>query len=204
MDGKEQFSKPLGAAGREVMQLMNEHHVPLWNAALEHLPKAMDGSVLDVGCGGGGFLRKLSERYPYAMLFGIDLSEDAVRMTSEVDSDLVESGSLELAVGSVDGLPYDDGAFDMATAIETYFFWPDQGKGIAEMSRVLSPGGVLMVASELRLGGDDEAEILEKCGEYGMRLLRDEEMLEIMDHCELDAECFIVGPGVLYRGVKRF
>lgn len=204
MEDKKQFSKPLGAAGREVMEQMNEHHVPLWNEALARMPKAMDGSVLDVGCGGGGFLRKLSERYPYAMLFGIDLSEDAVRMTSEVGSDLVESGSLELAVGSAESLPYEDGAFDMATAIETYFFWPDLEEGVSELSRVLSPGGVLMIASELRLGGDDEAEVLEKCGEYGMRLLSDEGMLETMDRCGLDAECFIVGPGVLYRGVKRF
>ncbi len=204
MEDKKQFSKPLGAAGREVMEQMNEHHVPLWNEALARMPKAMDGSVLDVGCGGGGFLRKLSERYPYAMLFGIDLSEDAVRMTSEVGSDLVESGSLELAVGSAESLPYEDGAFDMATAIETYFFWPDLEKGVSELSRVLSPGGVLMIASELRLGGDDEEEVLEKCGEYGMRLLSDEGMLETMDRCGLDAECFIVGPGVLYRGVKRF
>lgn len=204
MEDKKQFSKPLGAAGREVMEQMNEHHVPLWNEALARMPKAMDGSVLDVGCGGGGFLRKLSVKYPYAMLFGIDLSEDAVQMTSEVGSDLVESGSLELAVGSAESLPYEDGAFDMATAIETYFFWPDLEKGVSELSRVLSPGGVLMIASELRLGGDDEAEVLEKCGEYGMRLLSDEEMLETMDRCGLDAECFIVGPGVLYRGVKRF
>ncbi len=204
MEDKKQFSKPLGVAGRAVMEQMNEHHVPLWNEALARMPKAMDGSVLDVGCGGGGFLRKLSERYPYAMLFGIDLSEDAVQMTSEVDSDLMESGSLELAMGSAESLPYEDGAFDMATAIETYFFWPDLEKGLSELSRVLSPGGILMIASELRLGGDDEAEVLEKCGEYGMRLLSDEEMLETMDRCGLDAECFIVGPGVLYRGVKRF
>ena len=199
-----QFSKPTGEDGRKVMLCMNEHHVPLWKEALAKLPKNFDGAVLDVGCGGGGFLRMLSEKYPFSVLFGVDISEDAVAMTSEVDSDLLAEGSLELKIGSVDALPFDDASFDMLTAIETYFFWPDPEKGMEEISRVVSPGGIVMIASEIRLGGDDEEDVLGKCSEYGMKLIPDDEMLGMMDRNGFDAECFVVGPGVLYRGVKRF
>ena len=67
---KAQFRNPRGDDGRKVLESMNDHHVPLWDFCLSKLPKSMDGAVLDVGCGGGGFLRRLSERYPFAMLFG--------------------------------------------------------------------------------------------------------------------------------------
>ena len=102
---KDQYRGPQGEGGRTVLLRMNEHHVPLWDECLSHLPSDLDGSVLDVGCGGGGFLRRLSERYPYAMLFGMDISEDALSMTADVNAEVVSSGGLELHLASVDSLP---------------------------------------------------------------------------------------------------
>ena len=56
---KAQFRNPQGVEGRKVLESMNDHHVPLWDFCLSKLPKSIDGAVLDVGCGGGGFLRRL-------------------------------------------------------------------------------------------------------------------------------------------------
>ena len=140
-----QFSNPEGEDGRRTMEHMNEHHAPLWDFCLSNMPKAMDGSILDIGCGGGGFLKRMSERYPFAMFYGVDISEDAIAMTSEVCSGLMAQGALDLAHGSVEDLPYGDSSFDMVTAIETYFFWPDLRQGISEAVRVLSPGGILVI-----------------------------------------------------------
>lgn len=201
---KDQYRGPQGEGGRTVLLRMNEHHVPLWDECLSHLPSDLDGSVLDVGCGGGGFLRRLSERYPYAMLFGMDISEDALSMTADVNSEVVSSGGLELHLASVDSLPFGDGSFDMVTAMETYFFWPDLQAGLRELARVVSPGGILAVGSELRYGSGDDSDIDAKCEEYGMRLVRDGEMLSMMDACRFDAEAFVGEHGVLYRGVRRF
>ena len=201
---KTQFRNPQGDEGRKVLESMNDHHVPLWDFCLSKLPKSMDGAVLDVGCGGGGFLRRLSERYPFAMLFGVDISGDALEMTMSVNSDTYESGGLELHQASVDSLPFQEGSFDMVTAMETYFFWPDFDRGVGEISRVLSPGGVLAIGSELRYGGGDDERVDSMCAEYGMRILRDEEILSILDSYEIDAEAIPGEYGVLYRGVKRF
>ena len=200
----QQYRKPVGEDGRTVLEGMNEHHRPLWDFCLSPRPKSMDGSILDVGCGGGGFLRRLSERYPYATLQGADISEESLRMTSEVDADLVSDGTLGLCLASVDGLPFDDGSFDMVTAMETYFFWPDLGKGLAEISRILSPGGVLAIGSELRYGSGDDAGVDAMCREYGMSIVRDDEMLSMLDSVGIDADIFIGDHGVLYRGSKRF
>ena len=198
-----QFRRPEGEDGRKVLESMNDHHVPLWTFCLDRLPRSMDGAVLDVGCGGGGFLSRLSERYPYAMLFGADVSEEALGMTAEVNADLCEAGGLELHLASVDSLPFADGSFDMVTAMETYFFWPDPEAGIREIARVLSPGGVIAVGSELRYGDGDDGSVDEMCQRYGMRIVPDREILGIMDSAGIDAEALPGEHGVLYRGVKR-
>lgn len=199
-----QFRKPEGDDGRKVLESMNDHHVPLWTFCLDRLPKSIDGSILDVGCGGGGFLSRLAGRYPYAMLFGVDISEDALRMTMDVNAGTYESGGLELHLASVDSLPFAEGSLDMVTAMETYFFWPDLRAGLKEVSRVLSPGGVLAIGSELRYGSGDDARVDEMCQTYGMRLVRDDEMLSILDEIGIDAEAISGEHGVLYRGDKRF
>lgn len=199
MDEKEQCRRPTGELGRKVLDGMNSHHVPLWNEALSRMPEHA-GSVLDIGCGGGGFLRKLRGRYPGAELHGIDISEDAVAMTSETNAG---DERLQLRVASVESLPFGDGSFDAVTAMETYFFWPDAEQGLREASRVLSPGGTLVVASEVGLGGDDEEDVLGICEEYGMTLLPDDEIIRIMDDAGLDAEAFRTDPGVVYIGKKR-
>ena len=198
-----QFRRPEGEDGRKVLESMNDHHVPLWTFCLDRLPRSMDGAVLDVGCGGGGFLSRLSERYPYAMLYGVDVSEEALGMTAEVNSEAVGSGGLELHLASVDSLPFADGSFDMVTAMETYFFWPDLEAGIREIARVLSPGGVIAVGSELRYGDGDDGRVDEMCQRYGMRIVPDREILGIMDSAGIDAEALPGEHGVLYRGVKR-
>lgn len=198
-----QFRKPEGEDGRTVLERMNEHHAPLWDFCLDRMPKAFDGSVLDIGCGGGGFLRRLSVRYPYAMLFGVDISEEALRMTAEVDSDLVSSGGLELHRASVDDLPFGDGSFDMVTAMETYFFWPDFAAGVGEISRVMSPGGVLAIGSELRYDGTNDPMVDDMCQTYGMRILRDDEIVSVLESNGFAVRVTPGEHGVLYRGVKR-
>lgn len=201
---RKQFSRPEGDEGRAVLESMNSHHVPLWEFCLSELPKSVDGAILDVGCGGGGFLRRLSERYPFAMLFGVDISTEALAMTSEVNSEVVDQGGLELHEASVEDLPFEEGSFDMVTAMETYFFWPDLARGISEISRVVSPGGVVAIGCELRYDGSNDSEIDGKCREYGMRIVRDGEMIRIMDEAGIDAEAIPGEHGVLYRGTKRF
>ena len=176
-----QFSKPEGEEGRRTLEHMNEHHSRLWDFCLSHMPKATDGSVLDIGCGGGGFIRRMSEKYPYAMFYGIDISEESVRMTSEVDADLISQGALKVSIGDVSSIPFADGSLDMVTAMETYFFWPDLEKGISEAHRVLSEGGVFVIGSEMQANPGDEGFIEETLRECGARLRYDSDITKMME-----------------------
>ncbi|MBE6514410.1 MAG: class I SAM-dependent methyltransferase [Candidatus Methanomethylophilaceae archaeon] len=187
-----QYSKPEGEEGRLTLEHMNEHHARLWDFCLSHMPKAMDGSVLDVGCGGGGFIRKLSERYPYALFYGLDISEESVGMTLELNSDLVDQGALKATVGDVCGIPYADASFDMVTAMETYFFWPDLEKGMSEAHRVLSEGGMFVIGSEMQANPGDEAFMEESLRECGCRLRYDSDIIAMMETAGFSVRTFSV------------
>ena len=200
---RSQCRKPIGEDGRKVLVRMNEHHVPLWEFCLERLPASVDGPILDIGCGGGGFLSRLSARYPDAGFAGVDISEDSLAVTREMNEGLVGSGRLDLQLASVDDLPFGDGSFAMVTAIETYFFWPDLRAGLAEIARVLTPGGILAIGAEERFGAgrDDIVERINR--EYGARMIPDGEILSLLDSVGMDARAIPGEPGVLYLAVKR-
>lgn len=199
-----QFRNPAGDEGLMVLREMNEHHVPLWDWCLSGMPKAADGSLLDIGCGGGGFLRRLSQKYPYSSLWGLDISPDALKMTGEVNSDLVDDGSLTLVQASVDDLPFDNGSFDLVTAMETYFFWPDLKRSISEIARVLTDGGMLFIGSEMRLTEDNREEMERASADYGTKLVTDDEMVAAIEAAGLEPRVIADDNGkwAMYVGMK--
>lgn len=143
-----QCRKPTGDRGFEVAEGMNVHHEPLWRWGLSQLQAEACGSLLDVGCGGGRVLQLLAERFPAARLSAIDYSAEMVAMSRRVNSGLIDSGRLQILQASVSRLPFDDESFDLATAFETSYFWPDLEADLREVRRVLKRGGTLIVVNE--------------------------------------------------------
>ncbi len=203
---RKQYRKPEGEDGRAVLVGMNEHHVPLWDWCIGFLPRSIDGAVLDIGCGGGGFMSRLINRYPYAMFFGADVSEEALSMTMSVNSGTYDEGGLELHQASVDDLPFEDGTIDIVTAMETYFFWPDLSAGLREIARVLSAGGLVAIGSEMQLRGDNRDEMEMASELYGTRLVEDDEMIRLMDEAGFDVTVRTNPDNswVLFVGTRRF
>jgi SAM-dependent methyltransferase len=113
--------------------------------------------VLDVGCGGGGAIRKLSVMIPDVEIHGIDYSADSIRVASETNRELVVQGRVRLEQGAVSRLPYHDGFFDAAYAIESHYFWPHLVSDLQELHRVLSSGGQLVLGGGAYLGGRNDA-----------------------------------------------
>lgn len=91
--------------------------------------------VLDAGCGNGRPLALLEERRCTAV--GLDLS---FGMATSVHHPRV-------AVGNVQDLPFPDGAFDAAAAFMMLYHVPDQERAVAELRRVVRPGGVVVATT---------------------------------------------------------
>jgi ubiquinone/menaquinone biosynthesis C-methylase UbiE len=147
-DDHDQFMCPHGERGNDILRLMNEHHRPLAEWMISKLPQIGPDRILDIGCGGGMLISILGKEFPESEIEGIDISEESIRISSETNKDLIYGGRCRLAVASVEDLPYGDRTFDLVTAVETYFFWPDLDHDISEAVRVLSDGGCLVIAAE--------------------------------------------------------
>ena len=91
--------------------------------------------ILDVGCGTGANLLMLSK---YGDAEGVDVSEDALAFCRE-------RGLENVKLGAAEELPYDDGTFDLVTALDVVEHLDDDLAGLREMRRVLRPGGRVLL-----------------------------------------------------------
>jgi SAM-dependent methyltransferase len=152
-----QCRKPTGWAGRLVARGMNRSHSRLTDWGLTHVSVGERSTILDVGCGGGATISKLAGLARLAKVYGIDYSEASVRVAGRTNRGLIDAGRAEVRHGSVSAMPYPEGLFDLVTAIETHYFWPDLPNDMREVLRVLKPGGQLIVmGGECKGGRHDE------------------------------------------------
>ena len=143
-----QCGRPTGEIGRIVALEMNESHYGLWEWGLSHITIPDNADILDAGCGGGGAIKLLHKLNANCRICGIDISEDMVTLTGEVNADLVKEGTVKLRCSSVSEMPYSDNMFDMVTAFETDYFWDDIPGALGEILRVLTPGGSFVIVDE--------------------------------------------------------
>ena len=104
--------------------------------------------MLDIGCGGGATLKRLLKRSRGAQAYGIDISQESVAKARKVNAKLLDK-QVFVCQGSAEKLPYEDGKFDLVTAVETVYFWPNLPECMKEVSRVLKPGGKFAIMVEV-------------------------------------------------------
>lgn len=143
-----QCRQPTGVFGRCIARGMNVGHSRLWDWGLGHVFVPPEASILDIGCGGGKVIRKLAGDIPGSRVWGIDYSEDMVRMSRSVNRTFIRAGRVEVNRGCVSDLPFPEDMFDLVTAFETCYFWPAMIDDLMEVRRVLKPGGTLLMTNE--------------------------------------------------------
>jgi len=166
-----QYKCPTGLQGKEVAAMMNRRHLALTTWGLKHVRIEPDFVILDVGCGGGKTISRLARRAFQGKVYGIDCSADMVNYSSEFNRKLVAENRVKVVHGSVEKMLFKDQFFDLVTAIETYYFWPDITEAFREMMRVLKVGGHLLIISEMIKDGMYEEENAETIAKTSVRLL---------------------------------
>ena len=143
-----QCRKPTGLLGKSVGMNMNIGHGELWQWGLSHISINLDAFILDVGCGGGKAVQKLARIATNGKIYGVDYSQEMVQLAQKVNKKFIQNEHVEILYGSVSSLPFASNTFDLVTAFETYYFWPNLIDDLEEIKRVLKPGGTLLMTNE--------------------------------------------------------
>jgi ubiquinone/menaquinone biosynthesis C-methylase UbiE len=104
--------------------------------------------VLDIGCGTGVFATRLREAFPDFEIYGIDLVADMIKVGQSRWR--MHSEHLLPVQADSERLPFGPGSFDMVTCANSFHHYPRQHRAVAEMRRVLKPGGRLMIVDGYR------------------------------------------------------
>jgi ubiquinone/menaquinone biosynthesis C-methylase UbiE len=97
----------------------------------ELMEQAQPSSLLDVGCGEGVLVHRWAQRLPEARIVGIDLVEESIQAGWAER----QAPNLEYRTMPAENLPFADGEFALATAIEVLEHVPDPEHTLAEMAR---------------------------------------------------------------------
>jgi arsenite methyltransferase len=138
-----QLSRPTGFFGRIMGRLMNRHNAKLNAYAVRQLDLTPSDRILEIGFGGGVTLPSLIAGA--AFVGGVDRSREMVRRAKARFSEAVSAGRAIFREGNVEELPFEVSSFGKVCTVNTVYFWSSLDAGFAEIHRVLSPGGRVVV-----------------------------------------------------------
>jgi SAM-dependent methyltransferase len=175
-----QYRCPNGFLGRNVAANMNKRHYDLTTWGLKHVNLKLHSVILDVGCGGGKTISRLAKRAFIRKVYGIDYSEDMVDFSRQVNKKFVASNRVEIVSSTVEKTGFKDDFFDLVTAIETYYFWPNLPEAFQEIKRILKKGGYLLIINEMVMDGLYEVVNSEIIAKTHVQLVPLQEMQRIL------------------------
>lgn len=171
---------PQGELGEELIDNMNINHEGLAQWGVSNLDISKNSIILDIGCGGGVNVKRflgLTDNKVY----GIDYSKLSVKRSTELNRTEIENGRCEIKQESVSEMSFENESFDIITAFETVYFWPDIKNDFKEVNRVLKDNGIFLICNEALPKENDERqkefiELLE-CNIYS-----EEELIENLNN----------------------
>ncbi len=134
-----QFARPQGAAGRFlVAPLLDWTGGPMMEAAFAALDPWAGEAILDLGVGGGALSRRLAGAG--VVVTGVDPSDIAIARARRRTG-----GKATFLEGRGEAIPLPFASMDKAASVNTVYFWPALAPVMAELARVLRPGGRLVL-----------------------------------------------------------
>ncbi len=116
-------------------------------AALEMMRLTGKERILDVACGTGELERRILEHFPHQPICGVDVSQ---HMLNLAQAKLAQYPHLEFKQADSRHLPQDRGSFDLVVTCSAFHYMREPEKVLAEISRVLVPGGRFIIVDWCR------------------------------------------------------
>ena len=148
-----QTRKPNGFLGKMMLKGMNMGHAKLSDFGISTLPDREFFNIAELGCGGGRNIDALLKKYNKAQVVGVDYSPLSVEKAKEFNAN--NMSRCEIKQGDVSNLELDKDKFDLATAFETVYFWPNIEKCFKNVYDILKDKGCFLIVNELE--GEDES-----------------------------------------------
>lgn len=143
--------KAPGVPGRRVGiavgEQLNKTNASAYKAAYQNLGPEPGDYILEVGFGNGHLVPEVLALAAETKYSGIDISEEMVREATRFNAEAVADGRVRVQVASSAAMPLENASLDRALALNTIYFWEAPEKDLAEIRRVLRPGGRLVLGA---------------------------------------------------------
>ena len=141
-----QSRRPDGLIGRMFMgPYLDRANRRINSLVYDELSTRAGQRILEIGFGGGELLFRLAADLGAGRIDGVELSPTMIAAAARRARRLRGAVRVELHRGGVEALPFADASFDRACSVHTVYFWSSLEDGLREISRVLKPGGRLVL-----------------------------------------------------------
>jgi ubiquinone/menaquinone biosynthesis C-methylase UbiE len=128
--------------------VMNHGDHPTNRMTVELAELAPDDVVVDVGCGSGEAVREAAQRLTRGRVIGVDPSPAMLRFARELTKEHERQPRIEFREAPAEKLPVPDNTATVVLVINSLHHWQDVDAGLAEVLRILKPGGRLFLGDE--------------------------------------------------------
>jgi ubiquinone/menaquinone biosynthesis C-methylase UbiE len=130
---------------------MEQHHLDITEKTIRLMNLRPGERILDLGCGSGWATRLLARMVGegpegFGQVIGVDVSDEMIRVAR---ADSKDFDNVMFVWGSATQIPWEENFFDKVLSIESFYYWPDQERGLAELFRVMAPKGRLFILINL-------------------------------------------------------
>lgn len=145
---REEFNRWAEAGRGEEME---NHHLYITEQTVRHMGLRPGERVLDLGCGTGWATRLLARLVAdgpagFGQVVGLDVADEMIRRAREQSQDF---DNVMYVWGPADKIPWEENYFDKVLSVESFYYYPDQERALAELFRVMAPHGKLFILINL-------------------------------------------------------
>jgi ubiquinone/menaquinone biosynthesis C-methylase UbiE len=130
---------------------MERHHLDITGKTVGLMDLRPGDRVLDLGCGSGWATRLVARLVAdgpegFGQVVGVDVSDQMIRQARAASKDFE---NILYVWGSAQQIPWEENFFDKMLSVESFYYYPDQERALAELFRVMAPHGRMFILINL-------------------------------------------------------